>query len=355
MIRNPVGRATTTVLLLNWNGWRDTVECLESLQNSSYGAVEVVVLDNGSSDGSLEQITHWAATRSDPLAVVRYTRAQAEAGGDNERERATFGELPNRRRLFLIDNHENLGFAAGNNVGIRFAIQRGNEYVFLLNNDTVVEPEAIRCLVQLLKTEPGLAGATAAIRYYGADIIWNCGGELTWYGSRRYHFHGRPAAEVPQSGWRRISFITGCAAMFPIAILRRVGLLTEQFFFGEEDYELSLRLRKQGLVLACCYDAVVRHKVGSSIRRSTDQKVLRSSYIYHLSRGIDLRQHWNPIRWQLWRQWSMLYVLPMLWLRYRISWRELWRLRSRLMRDTKRLHSVDKATFERAMQGIFDP
>lgn len=350
----PPPSASVLVLILNWNGFDDTLECLASLRRSTYAQVQVAVLDNGSSDGSLSRLAAWAAAEPARVATVCYSRSQAEAGGDPALEAAAFGGLPQDQRLLLIDNGDNIGFAAGNNVGIRFALQRGYDYVLLLNNDTVVEPLAIGHLVQLLEVQPHLVAATPRIRYYDADRIWNCGGDLTWYGSRRYHWHGQPSAATPQTGWGRISFFTGCAAFLRTTLFGRVGLLTERFFFGEEDYELSLRLHAQGLALACCYDALILHKVGRSIHKSSSQKVLRQSYIYHLSRSIDLREHWPRLRWLLWRQWSMLYVLPLLRQRYGLAWQELWGLRRRVLRDGAVLHGVDKSLFERTMRGKED-
>ncbi len=226
--------------------------------------------------------------------------------------------------------------------------------MLLLNNDTVVDPSAVEQMMALFRAQPQLGGITPQIRYCDRDAIWNCGGDLTWYGSRRYHYHGRPAAETPQSGSRPITFITGCAALLRSSLFRRVGLLSEQFFFGEEDYELSLRLRAHGIPLACCYSAVVRHKVGSSIARSRAAKVVRSSYIHYLSRSIDLRGHWHPLRWHTWRFLSLLYILPLLHLRHGVPLSDLRLLAGGLLRNGARLHAVDKGTFERAMQGSFD-
>jgi GT2 family glycosyltransferase len=195
---------------------------------------------------------------------------------------------------------------------------------------------------------------TPQIRLYDGDAIWNCGGDLTWYGSRRYHFHGRPSAETPQSGWQPVTFITGCAALFPSSLFWRAGLLGEQFFFGEEDYELALRLRAQAIPLACCFDARVRHKVGRSITKSATARVARSSYVYYLSRSIDLRGHWHPLRWAVWRYLSLLYILPLLRLRHGVALSDLYRLARGLLRNGARLQGVDKQTFERAMQGYFE-
>lgn len=352
-----------SILILNWNGWQDTIECLASLQKSTYPNVEFVLLDNGSTDDSCARIGEWATGAhtpqdcpppSKPMTVMRYTREEAERGGDLAREATEFHDLPPRQRLILIDNNANLGFAAGNNVGVRFALQRDTEYVLLLNNDTLVDADALTHLVEFLQVHPDYAGVTGQIRYAGRDAIWNCGGDLTWYGSRRYHYHGVPAAQTPQSGWRRITFMTGCAALLRADLLHEVGLLTERFFFGEEDYEFSLRLRTQNRLLACCYSAIIYHKVGQSIQKRSNQKVLRSTYIYQLSRAIDLRQHWSPLRWLFWRQLSMTYTLPMLWLRYHIPVSKLWLLRRRLLYNSIRLNGVDRYTFEQEMHNDSD-
>lgn len=99
---------------------------------------------------------------------MRYTRQRSRSrrGGDERSEAAAFAGLPHSRRLILIDNGDNLGFAAGNNVGIRFALARGSRYVLLLNNDTTVESTAIAQLVRLLEDQPQWVGVTPRIRYF---------------------------------------------------------------------------------------------------------------------------------------------------------------------------------------------
>lgn len=113
-------------------------------------------------------------------------------------------------------------------------------------------------------------------------------------------------------------------------------------------------MQARRLPLACCY-ALILHKVGRSTGRDTRQKVLRTSYIYYLSRSIDLRLHWPPLRWHLWRQWSMLHPAAAVAASSHQPAGELWSLRRRILAAIpQRLPGVDKARFERAMQGLFD-
>ena len=139
---------TVAIVLVNWNHWRDTVECLWSIFRSSYRSFYVVVSDNASTDGSLTNIQQWAERQDEdrcssegplvqggelfpPASVVRLNAAEA-----------ALAEPPAERALVLIQNSSNLGFAGGNNVGIRFALNSGTDYIWLLNNDTVIDPNA---------------------------------------------------------------------------------------------------------------------------------------------------------------------------------------------------------------------
>ena len=138
------------IVVLNYKGGEDTIECLESLQQVQYSDFTMIVVDNGSADGSLEMIRKWAAggqpivsgyckydAGKKPVFLVEYSQVEAEAGGLSEAEKQ-LEQLPSDRRVVLIRNDQNLGFSGGNNVGARYAVSKGYEYVVLLNNDTIV-------------------------------------------------------------------------------------------------------------------------------------------------------------------------------------------------------------------------
>ena len=144
------------VVLVNWNTWPHTVECLESLLRSDHDDFQIVVCDNASRDDSLAHLAAWAAGREPftppagpvpldppvrkPVSFVPLSRAEAERGG-----LAACADA----RVVLVDDGGNLGFAGGCNVGMRYALARGDAaYVWVLNNDTVVAPTAMRAMVE---------------------------------------------------------------------------------------------------------------------------------------------------------------------------------------------------------------
>jgi GT2 family glycosyltransferase len=305
---------TVFVVIVNWNGGQDTVACLDSLSRQSLRDLHPIVVDNGSQDDSVAVLEAWAAN--------------------------------SQLRPALIRNQENLGFSAGSNIGIRHALEAGADYVFLLNNDTVLAPDAVGTLVDFLEHHPDFAAATGQIRYAGRPVIWNCGGDLTWFGSRKYLYGEQPVDATPQSGWRQITFITGCAALFRASVFTEHGLLTERFFFGEEDYDYSLRMRRAGVRIACCFAAVIEHRVGSSIDRAAPPAALGRYYIYYLNRFIDMRDHYPPPIWWLWRWASLAFVIPRLKMSRGLSWRALSMLARRLLLDSARLDGVSKERFE---------
>jgi Predicted glycosyltransferases len=114
-------------IILNWNGWRDTVECLGSLLLSKPAIKTIIVCDNGSSDGSREKIFAWARKRYQSPSILIL------------KQDTPVNQRPSNYPFIYIQNKTNLGFAAGNNIGIRLALsEEGFDFIWLLNNDTTV-------------------------------------------------------------------------------------------------------------------------------------------------------------------------------------------------------------------------
>ena len=158
------------VLILNYNGWKDTIECLESILRNNYLCYQLIVIDNNSPNNSLRYIKAWAKGKMDiwikpdnqlrdlsyppvpkPLPYVQYSREEAEKGGNPilelKTKRSTNAAL--KYPLIFIQSGDNLGFAAGNNVGLRYALSINDfDYIWLLNNDTVVDKDALFQLIQ---------------------------------------------------------------------------------------------------------------------------------------------------------------------------------------------------------------
>jgi hypothetical protein len=212
-------------IVLNWNGWQDTLACLASLMIQDYPNLVVVVVDNCSTNDSVAKI------------------AQA---------------YPSIR---LLETDANLGFSAGNNVGVRLALDHGAEYVWLLNNDTIAPPDTATKLVAKALAEPQ-AGEVGTVLYH----MHSPGTVQAWGGAALYPwvFYRARLITTPHK------FGENTALMAASVLLRRetlleVGLLDEGFFMYYEDSDLSFRIRNAGWTLAVAEDTAVLHKEGASL------------------------------------------------------------------------------------------
>jgi len=226
-MKNPL----VVIILLNWNGWRDTVACVESCRRLTYPNFRLVIVDNGSSDGS--------------GAILRERCPDAE----------------------LIQAGDNLGFAGGNNIGIRRALEQGAEYVWLLNNDTVVDAEALSALVRVAEDDEATGMVGSKIFYHdNTRLIWYAGAALDPKMPHRLHHHGLNREdrgqydEVCPAG-----FITGCSLLARREMVEAVGLMDEEFFLYFEDADWSARAAARGWKLMFCPQSVVYHKVSMSV------------------------------------------------------------------------------------------
>ncbi|HBG46739.1 MAG TPA: glycosyltransferase family 2 protein [Deltaproteobacteria bacterium] len=217
------------VVLLNWNGLKDTSECLESLEKAACPGLEIIVVDNGSTDGSLE------ALKKRFGAAVRF-----------------------------IENRTNLGFAGGCNAGLRQALSEGAEYVILLNNDTVVDADFARELLKAAETEPEAGIICSKIFFHDRpDVIWYAGAffneRLGWGRHRGYNDSGDKYRSTEETGRP-----TGCSMMVTRELCGKIGLFDEEYFCYCEDLDWGLRARKAGFKVLFAPASKVWHKVSSS-------------------------------------------------------------------------------------------
>jgi len=220
------------IIIVVWNGLADTLECLESLQADRHPEKEIVLVDNGSSDGTVA-----AVRRAFPTVTILETGA-------------------------------NLGFTGGNNVGIRHALAQGADYIYLLNNDTTVEPDALAALVAAAAAEPR-AGLLAPIiyEYYPPRKIWFAGSKMdlprgaAWHDNSRVPEPTEPPYEVP--------WATGCAMLLPATLMRQLEGFDDRYYLSWEDVDLCVRVRKAGRSIVAVPGARIYHKGGRSGLRMT--------------------------------------------------------------------------------------
>jgi GT2 family glycosyltransferase len=329
-------RQPIPIVILNWNGEDDTIECLRSIKASKPAGFVPVVVDNGSEAASVERLKQECR--------LMYGNVQCLSGSEvraSEGLQRSFAAGVSTETLVFIQNGENLGFAKGSNVGVRFADIVGADWVLLLNNDTTVAPDAFRELRSFLQSESSFVAVTPQIRYFDpATRIQNCGGRLTYLGSRRYRFENKDVSVLPPSPFSVISFATGCALLFNHRI---TGPLTEDFFFGEEDYEFSLRLRKRGLRMACNHRAIVWHKGGATINSASSRP--GQILVQYASRLANVRNYYSVPRWRLTRFAAYAY-LPLLLFRSGLDPRSSIGMIRKIEAHLKRHRGVERAEYQ---------
>lgn len=277
------------VILINWNGYEDTIECLESIQSTtSTRDISIFIIDNASSDESVRRIGYWLGEHD----LWKSSFVQ------NLQEFENFTSFLSRS-VYFITSKENLGFARGNNV-IWSQVYNKFDFVLILNNDTVVENGAIEKMMDAMNSNPDIAVASCNIRHYGDRTkMWNAGGHFTWYGDRKYYSQRR--IDTLSKGLDVIDteFVTGCAMMVRRSTVDSIGFYTEKFFFGEEDFNYCQRLKKAGLRCVTVISAVIYHKVSGSVNKK--QMPFNKFILHFTNRIINQKDVMSKIRWELWR------------------------------------------------------
>lgn len=235
-----------SIIVLNWNSYDDTRECLLSLQGITYPNHDTIVVDNGSEDDS-------------------YKRLKSALGGKVE----------------FIRNSHNAGFTGGNNVAIRSALARGSDYVLLLNNDTIVDPEFLRELVRYAEQHPDVGILGPKIYYYESpNTIWFAGGRFNWVKVGISSF-GKDRSDSPQYDLvKEVGFVSGCAMLIKRAVIEKVGMLDEDFFNYAEDLDLCFRAKSMGFRIVVIPRSKVWHKISKGMGGTYSP-----SYLYFQSRN----------------------------------------------------------------------
>jgi GT2 family glycosyltransferase len=277
------------IIILNWNGWKDTIECLESVFRIDYPNYQVIVVDNGSKNDSVERIKAWAEGRQEvltpepthplyplshppvqkPIPYIEYDRNTAEAGGLPEKEKLLYEKLPKgiSYPLILIQTGENLGFAGGNNVGIKYALAKDDfEYVWLLNNDAVVDKEALTEMVKLAESDEEISVVgSKLLYYYKPDTIQALGGKINkWLGTLKQIAN----LEKDNGQWNKefeVEQVAGTSMLIKESVIKEAGLMDENYFLYWEDVNWCLRIKRLGWKLFYCPKSKVWHKEGGTV------------------------------------------------------------------------------------------
>ena len=297
------------IVLVNWNRWVDTIECLESLQRAGDG-FRVVVVDNASSDGSADRIEAWArgdqpAEATDP-AMARFSQPPSSKPVSYRRLTAPNPTSNGDEWLTLIESGGNLGFAGGNNVGLRHLLtDRGVDIFWLLNNDTVVEPEAPAAVLDAFaKSDIGICGTVVRF-YHRPNVLQALNGSRfnIWTGTSAGIAAGQPASTPFDAAAvaGETDFILGASLAVSRAFLETVGLMEESYFLYFEEIDWAWRTRGR-FVTGFADRAVIYHKEGGSIGSSSRKGGRSAMSEYYLMRSkLKLiarhRPYLQPVHW----------------------------------------------------------
>jgi GT2 family glycosyltransferase len=280
------------VVILNWNGWRDTIECLESVFRLDHRDFRVVVCDNDSADGSLEKIKQWARGEllarpahaelsrlsSPPVAKPIEYRVMSRREAESQRGSC---DAP----LTLIQTGGNLGFAGGNNVGLRLALgDPACQYFWLLNNDTVVEADALAALLRWMQARPevGLCGSLN-LSYYSPDEVLAQGGKSYRRWTARARATTITVAELDAYP-AAMHYVDGASMVASRAFLETVGLMEESYFLYFEELDWAMRARGK-FELGYARQSVIYHKEGAATGSHRDRTKRSPDSDKHLARS----------------------------------------------------------------------
>lgn len=213
------------IILVNYNGYKDTVECVKSILECKYSNYKIIIVDNASKDAILLKADKWL--------------------NDNAE---------------IVYAKENNGFSEGNNIGIEYAQKYSPDYILLLNNDTVVIPGFIEKLLAPFDKDTTVAITTGIINYYydKKSCWYNFGSysKLTGYTRMLGNYKGSEPKEV--------GFSTGCLMMISNSFIEKYGALSEDYFLYSEDTEYCLRVNKNGYKIVSVPEVLIYHKVNAS-------------------------------------------------------------------------------------------
>lgn len=266
MADSAIDRSKTPVfaaVVVNWNGAADTISCLESLWRAEPRPGRVVLVDNASTDKSVDEINAWARR-----TAVETTQMTATA------------TIHSGAWLTLIVADANRGFAGGNNIGLEY-LRRANDatHLLLLNNDATVAGDFFAELARALHTRPEAGLLTGTIYEEPArDKVWYAGGREIRSRALVSHLFEVPSGSTPVE----TEFVSGCVMLISRQAIERIGLLAECYFpLYMEDAEYSLRAREAGLPVLYAPAAKAYHKVGATVGKADASPLITRAQVRH--------------------------------------------------------------------------
>ena len=245
------------IIIINWNGINDTIECLESLKKIKYKKFKIILIDNNSKNNEAEKIKK---------------------------------KFPN---VTLIKNNKNEGFCKANNAGIGLSLKYNFDYILLLNNDTIVKKNFLNILITTMEKDKNIGASSPKILYPNSEKIWSMGGKnLDTLGISVMIGKGKK-----ENKYKKIvypDFLTGCAMLIRVDLIKKIGNLDEKYFAYYEDVDYSKRIKKEGYKIVTQPKSIIFHKKSASAGIRGSNKISKIQAYLQMRNSLYLLRKHNP-------------------------------------------------------------
>ena len=260
------------IVLVNYNSWQETIECVESILKNNYNNYQIIIVDNDSINNSMSKIIDWAEGKQKivyaehsslkhlsypfkrkPIFYVLYSVDGIVKG------RNYIVENNCENPIIFIQSRKNDGFAAGNNIGIKYAIKKNDfSYIWLLNNDTVIEKNSLNNIFKYAqKKKTGITGS-ALMYYKNPSVVQAYGGHINTFFGTGSHILDIDAID------EKLNYIVGASFLISREVIDTLGLLPEEYFLYYEETDYCFNAQRHGFKLGVALDSIVYHKEGAS-------------------------------------------------------------------------------------------
>ena len=295
-----------SIIILNWNGWKDTIECLESLYQINYHQYDIILVDNGSKDDSIKKIEDYCNGKiivksnffkykkeNKPIKIIKLSFKDQKYFFKDVYDNKG---LPSDRKIFLIENELNYGFPEGNNIGIRFSLKTLNpDYILLLNNDTVVDADFLKELVNFAEEKPDGGYFGPKVYYYDDKnlIQFTGGGKIDFKKGVARALFSNEYDQGQHDQTYVAEFIGGSCLLCKREVIEEIGLLDKKLFLMWEEIDFGLRGLKKGYKSYYVYKAKIWHKEGISAGTRTSLYYGTRNTFYFLKKNATKVQYYS--------------------------------------------------------------
>ena len=278
-----------TIIILNWNGWKDTIECLESIYQIDYPNFNIIIIDNLSTDESILKIKEYCwgkielksdffeySKKNKPIDIIELSKEEIEHSSYNPEVKSS----KQNRNIILIKNNKNYGFAEGNNIGIKYALKYlSPNYVLLLNNDTVVDKYFLNELIKVTDINDKISILGPTIYWYNHKTKIQSAGVKLYPKLGHQKILGLNKIDKGQfKDVSQVNYVSGCALLAKSEIFNKIGFLDIDYFLYWEEADWCFRASNAGYQIFHVPNAKIWHK--GSVSSTSSNK------IYYVTRNM---------------------------------------------------------------------